>query len=197
MPVSTELLDEDLLFQLLSMISPVSLALQDTFKRFLRDEEHPKKHVLLREGQVARRIYLIRQGFARAYYHDPDGGEHTSWFMAPGDLMISVHSFFTQQPSHETIELTEHSALQSMTWQQLQTVYAEHPEFNLFGRKMTEKYYILAEERAIMLRCKRPIERYELLLRTHPRILQQATLTQIASYLGIKLETLSRLRASI
>ncbi len=137
-----------------------------------------------------------KKGFARAFYCDLDGKEHTLWFNGICDVMISVYSFFTQQPASENIELLEDSILQSITWQELQDVYTDHPSFNYHGRKLTETYYIRSEERAMMLHCKKPIDRYRLLLKTYPNILQQASLKQIASYLGIELETLSRLRAN-
>ncbi|OCX52785.1 hypothetical protein BEL04_00150 [Mucilaginibacter sp. PPCGB 2223] len=191
-----ELTDTELLFHVLSMIAPLGLALRNDLNALVRTDQLPKKHLLLKQGQTARRIYFIKQGFARAFYHDLDGKEHTLWFMGTGDVMISVYSFFTQQPASENIELLEDSVLQSITAQELQDVYTDYSTFNFHGRKLTELYYIKAEERAIMLHCKKPIDRYKLLLKTHPNILQQASLKQIASYLGIELETLSRLRAS-
>lgn len=111
-----------------------------------------------------------------------------------GDLMISVYSFFTQQPAAESIELLEDSIIQSMTWAQLQTLYTDFKEFNYIGRIITQKYYIQSEERAILLRTLTAKERYELLLNSHPDIFQKASLGQIAYYLGISQETLSRVR---
>jgi len=186
--------DTEQLFQVLSMIAPLGLSLRDDLSRILKTETHPKKQVLLKTGQTARRIYFIKSGFARAFYADPEGKEHTLWFMGLGDVMISVYSFFTQQPAFEHIELLEDSVLQSITYQELQDLYTDHPVFNYHGRKLTEAYYIKAEERLIMLHCKKPQDRLKLLLKTHPDIFQQAGRSQVASYLGIEPETLSRLR---
>lgn len=183
------------LFQVLSVIAPLGVALRRDLSQLLQNRNLPKKHLLLRQGQIAKRIYFIKQGFARAFYHDLDGREHTLWFMGAGDVMISVYSFFTQQTALENIELLEDSVLQSVTYEELQDLYADHQIFNYHGRKLTELYYIKSEERAIMLRCKKPAERYGLLLKTYPQIFQHASQAQIASYLGISPETLSRLRA--
>ena len=187
--------DAEPLFRVLTFIAPLPIALRERFKSFLKSEYYPRKHLLLEQGNTAHKIYFICQGFARAYFNDRDGREHTSWFMGPSDIMISVYSFFTQQPAAENIELLENSSLLSLTWDQLQTIYAEHPEFNYTGRLVTEKYYIRSEERAILLRTKKPAERYRLLLELHPGILQKAALNQIASYLGMTPETLSRVRS--
>jgi CRP-like cAMP-binding protein len=187
--------DTEQLFTILSFIAPVSLALRERFAAGLRKESQPKRHVLLKPGEVARRIYFIKSGFARAFYIDKDGREHTSWFMGADDFMISVYSFFTQQPAAEYIELLEDSVMLTLSFDQLQLIYTEHPEFNFTGRFLTEKYYIRAEERLILLRTRKPGERYGLLINSQPGILQKAPLGAIASYLGIEKETLSRVRA--
>ena len=187
-------MDTDKLIRSLSLITPLSAELQKAFSNYISEDSYPKKHLLLKEGQVAKRIYFIKEGFARAFYFTKNAKECTSWFMGQGDLMISVYSFFTQQPAVENIELLEDSVIQSMTWQQLQAIYADFKDFNYVGRILTEKYYIQSEERAILLRTLTAKERYERLLNSHPNIFQKAALGQIASYLGISQETLSRVR---
>jgi len=190
-----ELAAAEHLFQVLTFIAPLSAALQERMGGYIKQETYPKKHLLLREGEIARKIFFIRKGFARSFFYDKAGNEHTNWFMGAHDIMISVFSFYTQQPAAENIELLEDSIILSLTWDQVHTIYAEHPEFNFHGRLLTEKYYIQSEERAILLRTKRPAERYQKLLQTHPGILQKVSLGQIASFLGITQETLSRIRA--
>lgn len=184
----------DKLIQSLSLIAPISLELQNACSNYISEDSYPKKHLLLKEGQVAKRVYFIKDGFARAFYFTKNVKECTAWFMGQGDLMISVYSFFTQQPAVENIELLEDSIIQSMTWKQLQTIYADFKDFNYIGRIITEKYYIQSEERAILLRTLTAKERYEQLLSSHPDIFQKVSLGQIASYLGISQETLSRVR---
>jgi len=114
--------------------------------------------------------------------------------MGEGEFIISVYSFFSRKPSFENIEVLEDCVLQSINWDQLQFIYKDFPEFNLTGRIVTEQYYIRSEERAISLQTLTAKQRYENLLQTYPGILQKVTLGQIASYLSIKQETLSRIR---
>lgn len=189
-------MNAELLMQTLNFISPLSEALDRRFREYLTEERYPRRHHLLREGQVSRKIYFINSGFARAYHVTRHDRECTSWFMGQGDLMISVYSFYTQRPAAENIELLEDSELLSMTWNQLQAIYAEFPAYNFTGRLVTEKYYMLSEERTILLRTSTARERYEKLLEMHPGITQRASLGQIASYLGISPETLSRVRGN-
>lgn len=176
-----------------SFITPISQPFQQRLCEQLITTRFPRRHILLRPGEIARNIYFIREGFLRAYYIDSDGRECTTWFMGKYDMMISVYSFFMQRPAHEYIEVLQNSTLQSISYLQLQSYYADFREGNLIGRVLMEKYYIQSEERAVFLRCKTPSERYELLLKTHPDISQLTTQIIIASYLGIGRETLNRL----
>jgi CRP-like cAMP-binding protein len=187
-------MDASRLINTLNCINILSPALQDQIKQYLVEEEVSRKQLLLKEGQVSQRIYFIKKGFIRAYYYK-DGEKFTSWFMGEGEIIISVYSFFSRNPSFENIEVLEDAVLQSINWDQLQKLYSDFPEFNLTGRLITEQYYIRSEERTVNLQTLSAKQRYEGLLKTYPGILQKASLGQIASYLSIKQETLSRIRA--
>jgi CRP-like cAMP-binding protein len=186
-------MDTQPLFQTLNSIAVLSPGLKDKISELLIEEDFKKKSLILKQGQVAHRIYFIKQGFVRAYY-DKGHDTFTNWFMGRGEIIISVYSFFSRKPSFENIEVLEDCTLQSITWEQLQNLYKTFPEFNITGRIITEQYYIRSEERAIDLQTLTPKQRYEKLLLSQPGILQKATLGQIATYLSIKQETLSRIR---
>jgi len=69
------------------------------------------------------------------------------------------------------------------------------PETERAGRLILEEYYARLEERLISIQFKSAKERYLTLLKNRPEIIQRAPLGRIASYLGMKQETLSRIRA--
>jgi len=187
-------LEIQFLLQTLNSISILPGALQDHLKSILVEDHFAKKTILLNEGQVSQRIYFIKKGFVRSFYYK-DGNQYTSWFMGEGEIIISVYSFFSREPSFENIEILEDSVLQSINWDQLQAIYTQFPGFNKIGRLITEQYYIKSEKRAINLQTLPAKQRYEDLLNTYPGILQKASLGQIATFLSIKQETLSRIRA--
>ena len=177
----------------LHSIQPVSPALTQAIAAATVRENWPAQHLLLRPGQVARRVYFLETGLLRGYtlLH---GREVSSWFMQAGDFVISIVSFFTQQPSAEYLEVLEPAVVLSITYDQLQQLYHDFPEFNYTGRLLVEKYYVLSEQRAQHLRSRSATERYDLLLQSFPTVFQRVALQHIASHLGMAPETLSRLR---
>jgi len=182
------------LLETLSLIIPLPAPLQKRVNQEVVTEIFSRKHFLLRPDEISRRLYFIRSGFLRAFFIDENGKECTTWFMGKGDLMISIYSFFSQKPAFEYIEVLQDCKLQSISWQELNAYYADFPQGNLLGRIVMQKYYIMSEERAIFLRTQTPTLRYEKLLEQHPDIEQQTSQNNIASYLGISRETLSRIR---
>lgn len=186
-------MDASAIFDQLNGIHPLSASLKTHVTGILKEEHHPKKTLLLKTGHIARRIYFVQQGFLRAFYYK-DEAAYTTWFMGQAEFVISVYSFFSQKPSFENIEVLEDCRLLSISWEQLQETYRLFPEFNIIGRIITEQYYIRSEERAMELQTLTALQRYQKLITAYPQILQKASLGQIASYLGIKQETLSRIR---
>lgn len=182
------------LLETLSFIIPLPTPMQNRVKAESLIETFERKKLLLSPGETARRVYFVRSGFLRAYFIDDSGNECTTWFTGKGDLMISISSFFTQQPANEYIEVLQDCKLQSISWLELNAYYADFREANLVGRLITQRYFTLSEERAILLRTRSPEQRYDLLLRNHPEIEQQTTQQNIASFLNISRETLSRIR---
>lgn len=184
------------LFSLLNSIHPMSTALEQHLKLILVTKELPRKTVLLKRGQVCEFVYFIEKGMLHCYY-EKNEQKITSWFMMENDVIISAKSFYMQTPSEECIVALEDTLIHGIEFNQLQDIYVKYPEFNVIGRVLTTKYYILSEERLYYLRKERARDRYLFMLKTHPNIIQRAPLKHIASYLGINVETLSRIRSSI
>lgn len=177
----------------LNQIHPLSTQLEETISNGLGKKEYKKKDFLLKEGEISKYIYFLLKGTCRAFYFSDDK-EVTNWFMSDGDIVISVYSFFKQSPALENIEFLENAEVYCLSYQQLQEIYQKFPEFNLHGRIITEQYYMLSEQRNFAFKKQTAKQRYDTLLKQYPHILQKASLGNIASYLGISQETLSRIR---
>lgn len=165
-------------------------ALQDCFEEVVLS----KNEYLLTEGQLCRHLYFVERGSLRGYY-TLDGKEITHWFGFENDFVTSFHSFITMEPAVENIQLLEGSILWSISKESLTGLLNRYHEIERVLRIAYEKYYIRLEERFVNAQFKTAAERYEQLAERMPHILDRVPLGQVASYLGISQETLSRIRS--
>jgi len=168
------------------------MALQDCFEQVVL----AKNEYLLTEGKISRHLYFLEQGALRGYYN-LDGKEITHWFGFEDDFVTSFHSFITQEPAVENIQLLEGCVLWSISKDTLTGLFNQFHEIERLVRIAYEKYYIRLEERFVNAQFKTATERYENLLSQTPHILERVPLGIVASYLGISQETLSRIRSRL
>ena len=95
------------------------------------------------------------------------------------------------------VYLTEKSKILKMSYDNLNQCFKEYPELERSYRMILEKYYIVLEEHQIFSKFKSAKERYMELMENRPKVIQKASVGQIASYLDMTIETLSRTRAKI
>ncbi len=167
-------------------------ALQDCFKEVVLS----KGRYLVTEGKTCRHLYFLETGALRGFYN-LDGKEITHWFSAAPDFVTSFHSFITQQPAVESIQLLEGSILWAISKEHVTRLMNEHHDIERLVRIAYESYYIRLEERYVNAQFKTATERYQNLLMQTPHILERVPLGYIASYLGISPETLSRIRSRL
>lgn len=151
---------------------------------------------MVTEGKICRHLYFLEQGALRGYYN-LEGKEITHWFAFAQDFVTSFHSFITQQPAVENIQLLEGSILWVITKDNLTRLLNEYHEIERLVRIAYEKYYIRLEHRFVNAQFKTATERYQELLVEAPHIIERVPLGAIASYLGISQETLSRIRSKM
>ncbi len=182
------------IFDFLNSIHPISSKLADYLIVNLKPCNVKKGTILLKEGQVCSTIFFITKGLVRSYYLK-DNIEISSWFMKEGDIIISVESFFTQKPSYEYLHTLEDCELWGISYQDLDYIYHNLPEFNFIGRVLTEKYYIKSELRLYNIRKQKGKDRYSIFMTNEPDLIRRIPSKYIASHLGLSIETLSRLRS--
>ena len=148
---------------------------------------------MVREGQYGKKAYLIVQGCARAYYLK-DGKDISDWFTFENEIMAAVVSFFSEVPSPHYVEFVEDSTVIEFSKSTVDRLSREYHDFERFISKVvTETMLGLCERLHTIQFCKAD-ERFNQLLTIYPDITNRVPLTHIASYLGITLETLSRVR---
>lgn len=156
--------------------------------------ELPQGTLLFRDDQLARHIYVLQHGLARAYARRADR-EVTFWFSCEGAVLASIRGYTEQAVSYETIELLENSGLFRLDMPALQQLYRTDVHLANWGRVMVERVWLQTEQQLIARQFRTAEERYAELLQQSPHLLQRVALGHIASYLGITQVTLSRVRA--
>lgn len=153
----------------------------------------PKGTILLREGQRSKESYFVLKGCIRTYYI-LDGEEKTTGFYTEMEA-LTPPCVISQTPSEYYINCLEDNILLISNSDMEATVNQQFPRFETICRILSEQ--LLAKERIDFdsFRTSSPQQRYLNLLHQRPDLIQRVPQHQIASYLGIKPQSLSRLRA--
>lgn len=169
---------------------------QDYFVTKLQVKEYPKKELVLREGQVCQYAYFINSGCLR-YYYNVDGQENTAQFFFENGWYADYESFLSGKPTKQNIETLEKSELLLLSAGDMQQLYSHIPKFERFGRLMAENAFLGVRHRSEMLENQTAEERYLTLMKERPKVFERIPQHYIASYLGIKPPSLSRIRKKI
>lgn len=188
--------EESSLVTHLSHFIPISAELEDYLLRFTTKLNVEKNAHLVSINERSDSLYFIEKGLMRGYYFD-NGKEITNWFAQEQEFGTCFYAFVANTISYEAIQAIEDCALIQITQSTLKELYVKFPETERIGRIITENYYIKLEERLLNIQFKTAKERYQNVLHKKASLLQRASLGQIASYLGITQETLSRIRAEL
>jgi CRP-like cAMP-binding protein len=152
-----------------------------------------KGKMLLKAGEICTNMYFVSKGVLRGFVKEGER-EITTWISCNGELVSAISSFILQIPTNENIHAIEDCELIALSHSDLEKLYTKFPSFNITVRKLTEIYYMHAEHRAYIARLKNADQKYELFLKQYGHLSNRVPVKYIASFLGITLETLSRLR---
>lgn len=172
-----ELSEED--FELLT-----SVAVSRTLK---------KGETLLKEGEVCRSFYLVEKGYLRTWY-DKDGGAINLNFTFEGEFATNLKSFRNREPSEISIEAGENASVWVFNLNSVTEKFGERPQILRFIRRLAISMLLASEAHSDLFKIYTPTERYRFIEKNNPKLLQRISLSQIASYLGVTRETLSRIR---
>lgn len=160
----------------------------------MRKETCPKKGILLQEGEACNFIAFIEAGMFR-FYHVHEGEEIITAFFFPGDFVTNYRSFLTGQPSEHWIEAMQEAAIYRIDKDRLRALYDRHPKIDRLGRLIAENLYLTVARRLDAFMYETPEQRYRDLQQRNSKLLSEVPQYMLASYLGVKPETLSRIRS--
>jgi CRP-like cAMP-binding protein len=165
---------------------------------FWRRREIPKGNFYNRQNVVCADLGIVVKGIFRVYYYDSKTNEEKNmFFFSEGQFIVSFRSFLYQYPCVYYIEALEDAEVLYVPYQDLQTLYAIHKPWERFGRILAEHFFHQSQGRSEDLLFFTHEQRYLNLLQQHPNIVQRIAALHIASYLGIKNQSLSRIKKRI
>lgn len=175
-------------------ICKMSDGLTEDLYKYGAVKRYKKDDIILQSGIVANHASWVLKGAVRSYYIR-DEEEVTTKFLQEGSTITSIYSFYSRKPGNEYIVALEDTALACYHYDHMLEMYAKHAEFNFIGRVVTERFLYFLEIELYNLRKTKAEDRYHFFVKHFPQLLQRAALKHIATYLGMNLETLSRVRA--
>lgn len=165
----------------------------DNFKHLFIRQEISAKTILLNEGEVAKQAFYIEKGCLRICFNN-DGKDITFQFFFEGEIVSSIESFRTNQPSLFTIVSIENCILYSISKNDLQVIIEASRNIKYQIEEYTFERLIFYQKLFLSRIKDNPEKRYLELLKNNPKILQRVPQHYIASYLGITPVSLSRIR---
>ena len=152
-----------------------------------------KNELLLKEGQVCRSLFFIVKGYCKSYY-EVDGQVKNTGFFFEHEIATNIGSFGSGQKSEFNIVACEPLTVIIFDKEKLFQAAQLAPEIETLGRHCIRLFATKQEEFSNLFKLYTPQERLEYIENKHPSLLQRVSLSQLASFLGVARETLSRIR---
>lgn len=175
-------------------VSPLSIGAievfdQQTFPLFVE-----KKKFILKPGAFARNFYFVVKGVIHGFIKEGTK-QITTWIHEENEIVGSIRTLGTNKPCEEYLQALEDSELIVIPIAMTEEVFENFPETNKIARRLWEYNYRGAEERAYLGRITSAEKKYKKFMERQPNLINRVSLKYIASYLGMTVETLCRVRA--
>lgn len=152
------------------------------------------KDFFLRTGEIANGLGIVISGLFRTYTENDDGEEITLEFNEPNTVLISIESYNDRTPAKETIVAMDDSELLHISYDDMLRLYDLVPQWPVICKDVSDFKNNKARQRLLDFQTLSAAERYAKFCKERPFVIQKSPLKHIASYLGIDIATLSRIR---
>jgi CRP-like cAMP-binding protein len=184
----------ELLKQNISQHIALSETKSEAFCNLFRQQLIKKKSFLLRAGEVCKFEGFVTKGIFRVYHIDKNGDEQILYFAIENWWITDIDSFTNGLPSQLYIEAIEDSEVLLISKKDKEFAYINIPEIEKLFRVMTQKTHVALQRRMIDNLSKPADQRYTDFMAKYPHIYQRLSNLQVAAYLGISHEFLSKIR---
>jgi len=165
-------------------------------KSLFKEKVYKKGDFFLAEGQICKQVGFVAKGLMR-YYINHDGEEKTYAFSQENNYVCNYESFLPQSPSSKIIQALEDCDVLVISHADLQVLYANVREGERFGRIAIETVFIQLLKDITSFYTETPELRYQRFIENHADLQQRVSQYHIASFVGIKPQSLSRIRKRI
>jgi CRP/FNR family transcriptional regulator, anaerobic regulatory protein len=153
-----------------------------------------KRQYVLQEGDLCNQFNFIVRGCLRMYKIDEKGHTHIIQFATENWWMIDLGSFHGRKPSELSIDALEDTTVLQISYENILNLYTQAPKFDRIFRVLIENSYVSLQKRLLQNISSTAEERYMSFIQTYSHLLNRLPQNQIASFIGISSEFLSRLR---
>ncbi|MEM7381241.1 MAG: Crp/Fnr family transcriptional regulator [Bacteroidota bacterium] len=187
----------DLLKEYIRKNTQLSNTELEQFCKYFYPESIKKKSFLLTQGEICKFEGFVLEGCFRIFTTDKKGNENTLYFAARNWWLMDIDSFMNQTPSSLNIQALEDSEVLLINRADKLALYETLPAVEKLFRVMSQKALVAWQRRLIQNHCLTAKERYHYFINTYAELSSKLTDKQIASYLGITHEFLSKLKKQI
>ncbi len=156
-----------------------------------------RRQFILQEGFTCKHYSFVVEGCFRMFGVDAKGNEHNIQFATKNDWIADISSFHLEKPSKLFIEAIEPSVILQIEQQDLYFLYNNIAKLNVIFKVIIENKYVELQNRVLQNISSTALERYLAFQEQYPSLALQLPNTQVASYLGITPEFLSKIRRDI
>jgi CRP-like cAMP-binding protein len=153
-----------------------------------------RRQYVLQEGNVCTQFNFVVRGCLRSYKIDEKGNIHVLQFATENNWINDLGSFHSLQPSALNIDALEDTVVLQISREDLISVYNESPKFDRIFRVLVENAFVRLQERLLQNISSTAEERHQSFLELYPHLTNRLSQVQIAAFLGVTPEFLSRLR---
>ncbi|MEH7379136.1 Crp/Fnr family transcriptional regulator [Bacillus sp. JJ1533] len=153
---------------------------------------------LIKQGErPSKNCYFVLKGCVRQFHVNLDGKEVTTHFYTEEQAILLFNNEAPNQESNYTLTCQEDCVLVVGELESEQEMYQQYTELETMTRRMMENYFVQAQNETSTFIRSSPEERYKMIVQTRPELLTRVPQHQLASYLGMTPESLSRIKKRI
>lgn len=182
------------LFEYFNRLIPLNKEEKELVSEVFKPRLYRKRQYVLQEGDVCSHFNFVVKGCLRMYKIDDKGNTHILQFAAENWWLMDIGSFHGKQASELNIDALEDTMVLQINYEKLIDLYTRAPKFNLIFRVLIENSFVSLQKRLLQNISSTAEERYLSFLKSYSELNNRLPQVQVAAFIGITPEFLSRLR---